>query len=186
MSARRRRAALIWSAVLGVLVSSCGAPSVFAVTPAPQGAQQQPAAQQPRGGLAQVAEPGRKVPDSAPVQRRPSGNSPGVAHELPRANGSDLSGQRDWERQRDIACMEAVGRSDCLKFDINVFETEGGKEMPIRSPGPDYGAGYSPAYSECPVTNIDPPNSKDGGPKYVSPGTTIAVKVVCIPAEPRG
>ncbi len=153
---------------------------------APAGAQnpgaQNPAAAEPgpasrpRGGLAQAAEPGSKaqVPDG--VQRRPSGNAPGVGHGIPQESKSDYADKADWEKAQRQACRDALGRGhdNCVTLRYQWFkEDESGNldlNAPIHDPTPNYSN-----YDSCLVRHIDPPN--DGS--LVPPNTRITIQIGC-------
>jgi hypothetical protein len=138
-------------------------------------------ASQGGGGVAQVPDPGSQQRQPTGGQRRPSGNAPGVRHDIPAVNTSDLADSDNWTQQMQDACAEVgVHDSDCPTFDIRVFKKDKtGKETAIHNPGPGYGS----AYDSCPVKSINPQPPNQGGPKLVSAGTVIRVKVVCIPAD---
>jgi hypothetical protein len=143
-------------------------------------------ASQGGGGVAQVPNPGSEPRRPTGGQRRPSGNAPGVRHEIPAVkNKSDLAQSDDWKQQMMNACADVgVRDSDCPTFDIQVFSKDkAGKEIGIKNPGPNYGDGDSPQYTACTVTSMNPRSPQDGGPKLVSPGTVIKVKVVCTPDD---
>ena len=106
-----------------------------------------------------------------------------MEHDLPDLS-SDLAQQQQWQESVDNDCREAVGEAGCLTLDVQVYEKDAqGNLTPITSPGPDYGNSDNPYYTDCPVTEMDPLSSRDGGPEKIPAGTTIRVTVVCIPAE---
>jgi hypothetical protein len=138
-------------------------------------------ASQGGGGVAQVPNPGSQPRQPTGGQQRPSGNAPGVRHDIPKIGNSDLSESDGWTQGMQDACTNVGLRdSDCPTFDIQVFTKDNGKETHINNPGPNYG---TPPFSSCPVKSIDPRPPQQGGPKLVSAGTVIKVTVVCIPVE---
>lgn len=150
----------------------------------PVAAQPGPASQG-GGGVAQVPNPGSQPRQPTEGQRRPSGNAPGVKHGIPQ-KGSDLNDSDNWKQSVQDACANAgVRDSDCLTLDIRVVKKDKGKEITIDNPGSGYKDVDPRQYSSCEVTSINPPPPQQGGPKLVSVGTTIKVKITCIPDDPE-
>lgn len=162
MSARGSRTRLIYSALLGALVISCGSPSVSAVPPAPPPAAArawETALAPPQGGLAQAPESAPEVvpvptpraapppaPRAAPAPvtppapppavppSRPGGSPPGTA--LVTVPGGDDSPLDRWKKNLDDACGKAKPKQPrgCLKLDIDYFDSED-KEIPQQPDG---------------------------------------------------
>lgn len=201
MIALGRRAPLICSVLLGVLVISCGGPPVGVAAPP----QAQPAVQQ-QGGLQEAplppeeqaappppvvlpppppraapppppaAAPAPRAAEPPPIQRRPSGNAPGVKHELPTEGESDYSDENDWLQSMDKACIDAVGEKGCLRFVYNF--SDGTRK--ISDPGSDYANADPRKYDFCEVDNINP---STGVGKRVPAGSMVTITIVCTPFE---
>ena len=151
------------------------------VLPPPVVSQPGPASQG-GGAVGQVPDPGSQSRQPTGGQRRPSGNAPGVRHDIPKEGDSDLSESDNWKQSMHDACADAgVRDSDCPTFDIQVFAN--GKR--ILNPGTDYRDADPPQYDSCLVKSINPPSPQQGGPKLVSAGSVIKVKVVCNPVDPK-
>jgi hypothetical protein len=102
-----------------------------------------------------------------------------VGHELP-ILGSDLAQEQQWRESLDSSCREADLEPGCLRLDVKVFRDGEQGRVAISNPGPNYS---NDEYSECLVTSMNPLSPDDGGPETVPAGSTIAVQVVCTPAE---
>jgi hypothetical protein len=169
MSARRPRIPLICSALLGVLVISCGGPPVYVVAPVPAAAPQV-SLQQPQGGLQEAAPPApvqaappplapealappapRAAPPAAPAElpppavappappRRPGGAPPGTERVTLPGGQVPL---RQWLSGMDSACQGAHYQPGCLNLNKN-FNPKKGPHPPdkctVDSQSPDMG-----------------------------------------------
>jgi hypothetical protein len=190
MHARGPRTRLICSALLGALVISCGGPPVSVVAPAPRAAPEpETAPAQEEGGLARAPEPAQNSSRSqngtqsqggtrsggTSSSGRAGGLPPGVGHELPTLD-RDLDQLQDWKNSLDNDCTDAGLKAGCLHLDLKVYKSD--RSTQIDNPGPDYGQGDNPKYSECKVFSINPASSQNG---KIPAGSTITVKISCTP-----
>lgn len=202
MSARGQRARLICSALLGVLVISCGAPPVSiapvagnAKGPTADDGVEGPTAASRAGGSAQAAGQGQEPTDStggtgaddtAPSSGRPDGAPPGVEHDIPNRD-DDLKNEQDWIRRIKINCADA-GREahvhledNCLMLDLQAYKKDGTRITP--TPPSDYKEDDDREYDRCFVKKMDPLSRGDGGLGKIQAGTVIKVTIECIPRK---
>lgn len=184
MLARRPRARLIFSALLGALVISCGGPPIYVVAPpAPV------AAPGPQGGLQEAAPPAQAPapppkavppPVAALPPGRPGGAPPGT--ELVTVPGGQVP-LTDWMDLLAEGCKKANYGPRCLKLDISYKDTNG-QALPkngsyenceVKKQKPNMGDTV-PAGSSVRLTvvNCDPPaeSKKPAGSSNTDTGTT--------------
>ena len=134
------------------------------------------------GGVVARVPGGSQSRQTTGGQQRPSGNAPGVGHNLPNI-GADYRDKNAWENNQRQECKKALGpgHDNCVTLHYQWFTMNGPGELDtthaIGDPTPNYA--NKDKYGSCTAEDINPP---DDGPPVPS-GTTIAIKIGCIPAD---
>lgn len=155
MIANVRRVPLIYSALLGAILISCGSPPIYRDAPAPAAAPAPQGEPAPQGGLQGVQEAPPPVdpqaasppaPQAIPVPAFPPAQAPVApprAVPLPaappgRPGGAPPGTEQvtvpggnvsldEWKDRLAVACEEAHASQNCLKLDINYQDSTGNK-----------------------------------------------------------